>query len=312
MRAFVYRVFYYTGLRHNELNGLTLADFKLDIAEPAIRIPPSLAKNRRFNLVEIAAALMSDLRTFLATFKNRTDRPFYGLIPKIETLKKDLDRAGLPFENEDGRFDLHAFRKTLGTHLALAGEPLQKVQRILRHETLSMTMKFYTDVSLIKSRESFAKLPALKGKKETPQLPKAETPVGGTVKMDFPVPSVTRNVKSGYVNDKSQSLDDESLGREMALVGATENDLSDPSSNLSSPTISPPVPTGARTSSEGSFSRGCGICSSYPALSQCVSKGPEMPVCAEPPEVSSTPAFFFTSTGSFAKDSLPPIRETSV
>ena len=153
----------------------------------------------------------------------------------------------IPFEAVQGRFDLHAFRKTLGTHLAMAGEPPQKIQRILRHETLAMTMKFYTDISLIKARESLAKLPVLSGKKEAPQPSKPETPVGGTVKVDFPVPSVTRNSKNGYKSDAAQPLDDEPVGHDLALVGATENDLSPLSSNLSSPTIFNP-PSGGVSS----------------------------------------------------------------
>jgi len=209
MRAFIYRVLYFTGLRHNEANCLTVADFRMDGQEPVIRIPASLAKNRRFNIVEVAPAILGELRAYLLTFKNPADCPFFGHIPKIETLKRDLERAGIPFETEQGRFDLHAFRKTLGTHLAMAGEPPQKIQRILRHETLALTMKFYTDASLIKGRESLARLPVPGAKA------KVHAPAPCTVKMDF---SGLSKALSDTINPKiftPQTLESEPVSHEL-------------------------------------------------------------------------------------------------
>jgi integrase len=215
IRAFIYRVLYYTGLRHNEANGLTCADFLLDKQEPVILIPASLAKNRRSNLIEVAPALHEELRAFLSPFKP-TDRPFFGHIPKMTTLKKDLSRAGIAFETEQGRFDLHAFRKTLGTHLAMAGEPPQKVQRILRHESLAMTMKFYTDVSLLNSRESLAKLPLLEKRKEA-----IEAPAGGSAQKDSLRPLMARFDNDGLGGVTLQPPENEPSRLELAPTDTT-------------------------------------------------------------------------------------------
>ncbi len=246
MRAFIYRVLYYTGLRHNEANGLTRADFLLDKAEPVIRIPAALAKNRRFNLIEVAQPILEDLRAFLVPFKP-TERPFHGHVPKIETLKKDLARVGIDFENELGRFDLHAFRKTLGTHLAMAGEPPQKTQRILRHESLSQTMKFYTDVSLIGGRESLAKLPVL-GKKKG----RGEDTSGGSAQMGISGPLLTHCDNTGYGEQSAQPLENELLSHELTppggglkMVGLERFELSTsctPCKRATRLRYSPPIP----------------------------------------------------------------------
>jgi hypothetical protein len=311
MRAFIYRVLYYTGLRHNEANTLTCADFLLDKAEPVILLPGSLVKNRRFNLVEIAQPILDELRAFIAPRKS-TDRPFHGYIPKIATLKKDLSRVGIVFENERGRFDLHAFRKTLGTHLAMAGEPPQKTQRILRHESLSQTMKFYTDVSLIGGRESLAKLPVLVKKKAG-----VEDTSGGSAQTGISGPLETHCDNAGYEEQIPQPLENEPSELVLAPVGTGGEMVGLERFELGSDKSFSVAPTSAISRPKDSSSRDCDLSFTYPLLTLRVTEGTGKSILTVPPTGVSAfgscgVSFLPLRAGSLANDSRLLMSETSV
>jgi len=61
------------------------------------------------------------------------------------TRQLDFERAGIPLVNDYGEHaDLHALRVTFGTRLALAGVPPAVLQRLMRHSTIELTMRYYT------------------------------------------------------------------------------------------------------------------------------------------------------------------------
>ncbi len=75
-------------------------------------------------------------------------------------IRVDLDTAGVPIEDEAGRvLDFHSLRHTFCTNLAKSGVLPQMAQRLMRHATVEMTMKFYTHIGLDSMRESVSKLP---------------------------------------------------------------------------------------------------------------------------------------------------------
>jgi integrase len=159
MRAFIYRVLYYSALRRNEANQLTWDNIKLDIERPVIIVKASVGKNRKPDIIEIAPAILQELRAFRPQHWHPAARAFFGHVPKVETLRKDLLKAGIQPEDTLGRrFDLHAFRKTLGSHMAQAGVPMHITQRALRHRDIKQTTKYYTDKALLSTQGAFASI----------------------------------------------------------------------------------------------------------------------------------------------------------
>ena len=65
------------------------------------------------------------------------------------TRRKDFERAKIVLVNDRGEnADLHALRVTYATRLALAGVAPAVLQKLLRHSTIELTMRFYTRLSL--------------------------------------------------------------------------------------------------------------------------------------------------------------------
>lgn len=126
---------------------------------PCVRVPASISKNRRTALLPLGAELAAQLRAeagaaapFAFAFKGR--------VPEVETLRRDLARAGIAYEDELGRkVDLHALRKTFGTALVLSGAAPRVVMEAMRHSDLKLTMKTYMDAGQLPVRQAVALLP---------------------------------------------------------------------------------------------------------------------------------------------------------
>jgi integrase len=89
---------------------------------------------------------------------------FKGLVPKMETMRRDLARAGIVYQDEQGRrVDLHALRVTFNTNLVLSGAHPRVAQELMRHSDVRLTMKFHTDASKLPIREALAALPSFGG-----------------------------------------------------------------------------------------------------------------------------------------------------
>jgi integrase len=80
----------------------------------------------------------------------------------MDTWRSDLERAGIPFLDGEGRrFDFHALRHTLCTHLRDARVGLRDAMAIMRHSDPRLTMRVYTDERQIGVASEVAKLPDL-------------------------------------------------------------------------------------------------------------------------------------------------------
>ncbi len=208
MRAFMYRVLYYSALRRNEANQLTWDNIKLDIERPVIIVKASVGKNRKPDIIEIAPAILQELRAFRPQNWQPAARAFFGHVPKVETLRKDLLKAGIQPEDTLGRrFDLHAFRKTLGTHMAQAGVPMHITQRALRHRDIKQTTKYYTDKALLSTQGAFVSIAefwkAAQGAETGRVLER------GTDDRGISGPLVARNDITGYGETPPQTPEDE-------------------------------------------------------------------------------------------------------
>ena len=72
-------------------------------------------------------------------FPNALGRPFNLTKFTVKRLWPLLDRLNLP------RCGLHAFRRTLATHMLANGASPKDVQKQLRHEDVRTTLKIYTE-----------------------------------------------------------------------------------------------------------------------------------------------------------------------
>jgi len=160
-RATIYLVAYYLGLRRAELNRLKRGDFDLDSTKPTVRIPGSVSKNGKAEQFELRPEVVAALRRFWPTDLAPFAWAFYGRVPQMGTFKKDLSGAGIPFLDGEGRrFDFHALRGMLCTHLHEKGVPMRVAMAMMRHSDARLTMRVYTDEARVPVTEGIARQPS--------------------------------------------------------------------------------------------------------------------------------------------------------
>jgi integrase len=115
-RKAVYLVAAFTGLRRGELEQLQWSDVHIDDAPEAfIEARASTTKNHKKATIKLHSDVVSALRKWKAGDRGRSERVFR--VPKIETFREDLKRAGILYKDAQGRFaDFHSLlRVTLCT-----------------------------------------------------------------------------------------------------------------------------------------------------------------------------------------------------
>jgi len=173
LRARLYFTSFLTGLRRRELGSLTPQSFDLDAKLPVIVVEAACSKHRKKDTLPIHPELMALLKEWLPTLKADEH-----LFPRIERrrswrmVRRDLERIGIPYENEEGVADFHAAgRHSYVTGLLLNGVGLVQAKELARHSDVKMTMR-YAHVGLAEQTKSLKSLPApttvRKGKEETP------------------------------------------------------------------------------------------------------------------------------------------------
>ncbi len=104
---------------------------------PCVRICASTAKNRRTVLLPLGAELVAQLKAWRAPDAASFQMVFPS-VPEVETLARDLNRAGIPFVDDLGRrVNFHSLRKTFGTALVLSGVLPRLVMELMRHSDLN-------------------------------------------------------------------------------------------------------------------------------------------------------------------------------
>ncbi len=166
-RALVYRIALETGLRHNEIRTLRRGD--LDLENLSVTVRDVNAKNSKTDTLPLRPGLTVALQAYF------TDHPalpsaqaFINMQPKTGApmLKRDLEPAGIEYENEYGKADFHALRHTFCSLLARSGVQPQTAQRLMRHSDINLTMKHYTHILLDDKRMAVSSLPEINIKEE--------------------------------------------------------------------------------------------------------------------------------------------------
>ncbi len=142
-------MFLHTGMRSEEVCGLTPADINLD--SRTITVTGTAAKSHKAREIPIAAAILEILQRGVELAEERGDgvviRNRQGRRWQGQTLHRRLSRrclqAGIKGAKVHGPIDIHSLRGTWATQAIASGADPKSVQAILGHATLEMTLNLY-------------------------------------------------------------------------------------------------------------------------------------------------------------------------
>ena len=159
-RARIYTLSYLTGLRRGEIGSLTPRSFNLTAEPKTLTIAATISKHRKTDVLPLHPDLVPMLREW--TKGLRPDDLLFPRLARRRTwlmVKKDLERAGIPYVTPDGVADFHAAgRHTHITELLRNGASLPEARQLARHSDIKMTMK-YTHIGIADQAKALAALP---------------------------------------------------------------------------------------------------------------------------------------------------------
>jgi integrase len=162
-RARIYLLSFFTALRRNEIASLTPRSFDLQSDPPTVTVEAAFSKHRRRDVLPLHPEFVAMLHVWL-----RDADPESPLSPKLAhrktwlMVKKDLERADIPYETPEGIADFHAAgRHTHITELLRNGATLPEAKELARHSDVKMTMR-YTHVGIDDRAKAVGKLPWLR------------------------------------------------------------------------------------------------------------------------------------------------------
>ncbi|MCL2724812.1 MAG: site-specific integrase [Polyangiaceae bacterium] len=150
----LYSAALYTGLRAGELAGLQWGDVNFETRLITVqRSFTGPTKSNRVRHVPILDALLPPLRAWrlkcpgLYVFPNQANAMHTPSARVFqEVLHRVLERAGLPKVQRNGRerpyITFHGLRHSFASHWCMRGGDIFRLQRILGHQTVMMTMRY--------------------------------------------------------------------------------------------------------------------------------------------------------------------------
>ncbi len=169
-RLILYTLAANTGFRASELGSLTPRSFSLDASPPTVTVEAAYSKHRRRDVQPLRPDVAELLRKYLAG--RRADRrvwPGTWTGAAAEMLRLDLEAAGIPYQDEQGRyFDFHALRGQFISFMAAGGVHPKVAQVLARHSTITLTMDYYTHLDVFDVSGALDKLPGVKAAPAAP------------------------------------------------------------------------------------------------------------------------------------------------
>ena len=159
-RSIAYLTAARSGLRHGELAKLKWADVVFDSETPHILARAATTKNRLDSRIPMTKELEKELLKHRPK-SHRANHPVFPKgVPRARTLRLDLEKAGIPYQDEMGRYaDFHSLRYTWGTYLQRNGVNSRVAMELMRHSDRKLTDKIYTDSNLLPLGEVVRNLP---------------------------------------------------------------------------------------------------------------------------------------------------------
>jgi integrase/recombinase XerC len=158
----ILELFYSTGMRLSELQGLSRGD--IDVVSQQVKVR---GKGRKERIVPIGDHAVLALRNY----ESKRDELLRGAGPKAERSAYFLSRTGkrvgvrqvqkvvsafLAEIDEDAGLSVHSLRHTFATHLLDNGADLRAVQELLGHASISTT-QIYTHTSVERLKQVYQK-----------------------------------------------------------------------------------------------------------------------------------------------------------
>lgn len=151
-----YQIAALSGLRRSELHQLQRRD--VDLQSPAWQLRPEITKSRKYKKLPMLPEAHKIMQAMCFN-KNPTDRLF--TVPTIQTLYRQMKRAGIPIKDDAGHVaDFHSFRYLFCVQLAKV-LPIQVVQKLMRHSTITLTANLYNALGLTDLYETALSLPTI-------------------------------------------------------------------------------------------------------------------------------------------------------
>jgi integrase len=169
-RYLLYMLALTTGFRAKELASLVWQQINLSKSEPSITVLVAYAKNDK----EVTLPLRQDVAEQLRQWCDEGGfSPSDKLFPKFneargaDMLRKDLEVAGVSYQDESGRFaDFHSLRHSFCTQVIKSGATPKEAQTLARHSTSALTLDVYGHICMYDERRVIEKLPPLSGRGE--------------------------------------------------------------------------------------------------------------------------------------------------
>src|SRR5262249_17491515 len=152
-----------TGLRAGELGSLSPSSFALVGDNPSVTVEAAFSKHRRQDMLPLRPDVAAMMRRYIPG-KPKEKLLWPGSWTKwaAEMVRIDLAAAGLPYQDEHGKFfDFHATRGQFVSLLAVGGVHPKVAQLLARHSTITLTMGPYTHREVLEVAGALDKLPPL-------------------------------------------------------------------------------------------------------------------------------------------------------
>ena len=196
-RRIVYLTAVLTGIRLGELKALRWGDMGLGAEKPSVTVRASVSKNHKLACLPLHLDLVAELLHYRPVDAKAADLVFEGLMPRSRAFKADLEAAGIPKTDSQGRVvDFHSLRHTFCTNLHRAGVPQREAMELMRHNDPRLTANTYADASLFSLRAAVAKL----------SFPATKNDAQGDAQSSVPgglLPSLPVTVGEGSKNEKT-------------------------------------------------------------------------------------------------------------
>jgi integrase len=167
-RVALYTLSLYTGLRASELASLTPASFDLDAEPPTVTVAAAFSKHRREDVQPLRRDTAEMMRGYLAGRPRHLPVwPGSWFEVGAEMLRRDLAAAGIPYRDEAGEvLDFHGLRHTFISALASSGVHPKVAQVLARHQSITLTMDYYTHLTRVDVARDLERLPGPEAKAE--------------------------------------------------------------------------------------------------------------------------------------------------
>lgn len=181
--ALTWSVLVHTGLRWNEMRSVRVKQFTYG-PKSYIYLSAEQTKNSLEAVQPVPSALADELHRWIMDRDLYANDPIIPGLPDkgIKRFNLDAEAAGIVKEDHMGRsIDIHCLRYTYCTMLAKSGVNMRIVQKLMRHQTIDMTMRVYTDAEQLDHSgavEVLSALPSVDASRPSPVKPpsKATTP----------------------------------------------------------------------------------------------------------------------------------------